>query len=392
MNTSDKKKKWSILIDHKLFLYFGNLNWKLEMKRLSWIYLMIHALMYNLPQFSKVGKEIVYIQNFSSLKELVLVGLDSWNVGCMDACKKLTLLETLSLRCKRIEKTKDSSIEKNNLVFMKLVKLFTKLRKFDLHVEEVDLVKEKVLSHLSKLSSIEFIDLKFDERECLDDNEFNEQIEVLFNSCKDRLTHLFLNANYYLNEKGLAALMKGKKLSEWSVGLPSSVISFDIPLLPTKVLVTEKSSSNGISMELLCKIVEAAKGNLEKLSIRNVTFSSQLELKEDGDGIEQLLKTIALCSNNLIDFELDLNIFKFDNAICCSLYPILSNICKLTKLQRLCLYNNETSWTVNKTILPLSKTLNELASLEIPIDKINKTSPLLFEKFFPQTTVKPPSL
>jgi len=356
-----------------------------------------------------------YINQLQNLRELVICDLKKWNAQHMEMISNLSNLETLSIRCERIDRSQvtPKSNATRNAVVQSMIKNFPRLKKIDIHVSQDDIIQQKYLQQLCEIKTLEYIHLQSAKR--------SGQLGELTNAIEEELRHLsskdhscqtlkylaLIVPNYSVSSKGLCYLTKLSSLVELNVRFSNYVLRpvdgdhQENPVcLPSTIqsLSLEQACEEAheqLSAEAISALISPL-NNLQKLVIQNQNYQSSCvthSTNEYNIGTDRnFLKELPNTCPNLVELRLDLN--------CClcmlgdkeiNLDRSLQHIKHLTKLEVLGLSGAEGKWTKNTTILPLSRTLKNLIHLHLPQFIIDQISQSTFQRLFPNTVIFGPN-
>ncbi|KAG2379511.1 hypothetical protein C9374_006628 [Naegleria lovaniensis] len=337
----------------------------------------LKAFMYSLPSTATIENHLSHLTNLTMLTELVLVNMNVLTSCMMKIISQITTLDTLSIRCNQIEDSRcDSSVDNS---VMKMLEKLSHLKKVDLQVVEMDPISEGVIEALKFLPNLEFLSVQ-----SLQKAKASKLLNELFNKYSDstvgeKLKFVSIDVpGYNVDSSGFKFFANNcKQLESICVPLSDNIPFAKYSLSNLKHFTLAQSSmSRPFSDESMCELLAHTGHSLQKLSIRA------------GSGMSQVLENIVKYCPNLTDLEVDLNVLSSDDAVSCSIDSSLQALSKLHYLQRLSLSGNENLWSINKSIVPLARSMTNLTELCLPSSKIATCSSMLFEKLFPHTTIQ----
>lgn len=337
----------------------------------------LKAFMYSVPNNPSIENYLSLLSKFSQLSELVLVNMNVLSRRMMQVISQITTLDTLSLRCNKIEDSKNDARQEHAVAEM-LEKL-SNLKKLDLQVVEMDPISEGIIETLKSLPHLEFLSIQSSEK--VKTTKLLNELLTKYSDSRvgEKLKFISIEVpGYSIDASGFKFFANNcKQLESLCVPL-SDNIPFSKPTLSNlkHFILTQSSMTRPISDETMCELLAQKGHSLEKLSLRA------------GSGMAQVLENIVRYCPNLIELEVDLNILSSDDAVSCSIDSSIQSLSKLNNLQRLSLSGNENLWSINKSIVPLARGMNHLTELCLPSSKIATCSSLLFEKLFPHTTIQ----
>jgi len=324
----------------------------------------ISALMYSFPPSSTVNpsSELENLSHLTGMQELVLVDIDQLSASCISALTPITSLQTLSIRCNSIQNK-----------CLESFKFFSQLKSIDIFSATSDPLKLGFFEGLSSLKNLEYISAS--SATSTKPQPLDKMLSQL-SHFTETLTYFSIDIpGYYLDNSGFNFISSCHKLSHLNVGLSGSIASHQTFGEMKTLIINKTSQTNQVNNETV-NVILSSSPNLKKLVVTNLT------------NLFDLLEIICRCNMELEDLELDLNVLKSEDSFACSIDGTLQAIAKLNGLKRLSLYGNEKAWSINKSIVPLARSLYKLTELELSEEKLASCSSLLFERLFPHTSVQ----
>ncbi|EFC42321.1 Hypothetical protein NAEGRDRAFT_80455 [Naegleria gruberi] len=226
-------------------------------------YCKLRALMVSFSQKDQrsINDDIDFIEKQTSLKELVLVEVNLLNSPLLEAISKLSQLDTLSLRCKRIElKSKQ---------LPDLLSKLTNLKKLDILCEQVDPIEEGILDIISRIPELEAVSVQCHRRA----KAINLLDEILGKLSLSKMGHALKHFSvqvpgYTLGESGFRFLSKCSNLEALDAPIGDNIrVSAETRFNNLKSLqIQQVTPSKAISQSTFDSLIKSTNGKLEKLS------------------------------------------------------------------------------------------------------------------------------